>query len=185
MYLKTTASTKFPACPMSLLPSNDLALEWSRDSSLVSPLYWGLGSFQSGTPCAGAFSHPEPQLTFLPSSHSKAGGFGCQISVFSQEGMFCGGDLPVSGLGCPRVSGLASSKEPAHCCLLWKLFFLASLSAMLCRTLLLVGNLLVSPKSWAGKPRKGVDQDCCFQGRCYIFQLGDQSLTSTRLYSAL
>lgn len=119
---------------MSFLPSNDLALEWSRDSSLGSPLYWGLGSFQSGTLCAGTFSHQEPQVTFLPSSYSKAGGFGCRISVFSQEGMFCGGDLPVSGLGYPRVSGLASSKEPARCCLLWKrsVASLAAISAGLC-----------------------------------------------------
>lgn len=99
--------------------------------------------------------------------------------------MFCGGDLPVSGLGYPRVSGLASSKEPAHCCLLWKLFSLASLATTVCRTLLLVGNVLVSPKFWGGKPRKDADQDYCFQGCCYIFWMGDQSLTSTRLYSTL
>lgn len=76
---------------MSCLPSNDPALDWSRGSSLQSPLYWGLGCFQSGTPCAGTFSHQEPQVTFLPSSYSKAGGFGCQISVSGRKECFVEG----------------------------------------------------------------------------------------------
>lgn len=155
---------------ISFLPNVLPAKQWScigveQGQFTGEPPALRLGSFQSGTPCAGAFSHQEPQVTFLPSSYSKAGSFGCQISVFRQEGMFCGGDLPVSGLGYPRVSGLASSKEPAHCCLLWKLF---SLAAMLCRTLLLVGNLIVSPKSWAGKPKEGCWLGLLFSGMSYL-----------------
>lgn len=90
-------------------PAKQWSLMLSQDSWVKNPVCWGLGGFQPGTPCAGAFSHQEPQVTFLPSSYSKAGGFRCQISLFRQEGIFCVEDLPVSGLGYPRVSSPADS----------------------------------------------------------------------------
>lgn len=95
------------------VPDAPPAKQWShmlsQDSWVKNLMCWGLGGFQPGTPCAGAFSRQEPQVTFLPSSYSKVGGFGCQMSLFRQESIFCGEDLPASGLDYPRVSSPASS----------------------------------------------------------------------------
>lgn len=143
MHLNSSSGPKFQRLT-SRLPSHDLirgvgTVEWKG------PRAQAWAAFGLGTPCAGAFSHREPQVTFLSSSRSKAGGFGCQISLFRQEGMFRGGDLPVSGLGYPRVSGPASSARTCPLRPILKAVSLEALAPRLCMTLLLVGILFPSP----------------------------------------
>lgn len=116
------------------VPSVPCASQWSckwrQDGLLESPMCWHFCSCQPGSPCGGGFYHQEPQVTCLFSSYSKARELWLPNGLFRQEGMFCGGALPVSRLGWESVT-LPAPQEPAHYCLLWKLLPLAALATRL------------------------------------------------------